>query len=263
MLQTYRPMIARTSLFSMGCVLALSAAAQAFLPPAPYGGQPALKWFFEQELRYSTRDLEAKVDGDVELAFIVGTDGTAKNVRVTHLLSEDAEREAMRLLSLIRWHPASVGGSALDKEHSIAVPFNLKRYMKLHGKDAAGVASFMAFPADPTQKIYADRTTDSLATPLIPKGWKGLPTYFGENLRYPEDARRRDMQGKVVVDFVVEASGSISNLRTLEALSGGCDEEAMRLVRSVAWKPAFKEGQRVRSVLKLDVQFRLAANQRP
>jgi hypothetical protein len=46
-------------------------------------------------------------------------------------------------------------------------------------------------------------------------------------------------------------------------LGAGCDDEAMRLIRSMKWRPAFKNGQRVRSIVKMDIQFRLDANQRP
>lgn len=222
-----------------------------------------MKWLFDEELNYSARDLDAKVTGEVELTFTVGVDGAAKDIRISRTLSEDSETEARRLLSLIRWHPASVGGTAMDKPQTIAVPFNLKRYLKAKSKEARTEKPFARFPVDGSLILFQDRGTDSLAVPMIPKGWRGLPAYFSENLQYPEDARRRDMQGKVVVDFVVEPSGNISNLRTVEALSGGCDSEAMRLVRSISWKPAFKDGKRVRSILKLDIQFRLDANQRP
>jgi protein TonB len=67
----------------------------------------------------------------------------------------------------------------------------------------------------------------------------------------------------VGVEFVVETSGNVSNLRAVEALGAGCDDEAMRLIRSMKWRPAFKNGQRVRSIMKLDIQFRLNTNQRP
>ena len=256
-------LFARTLLCATTTVLMGSVTAQNFLPPAPFGGDQAVKWLFEEELNYSARDLDAKVTGEVELTFTVGVDGAASSVRISKTLSEDSEAEARRLLSLIRWHPASVGGTVLDKAQVLAVPFNLKRYLKAKSKEAKAEDPFAHFPADGSLTMYQDRGTDSLAVPMIPKGWRGLPTYFGEHLQYPEDARRRDMQGKVVVDFVVEPSGNISNLRTVEALSGGCDNEAMRLVRSIGWKPAFKDGKRVRSILKLDIQFRLDANQRP
>ena len=236
--------------------------AQSFLPPAPYGGDQAVKWLIEQEFVMSPAEVERGTEGEVELTFTVQADGRAANTRVTRTLGEANDKEALRVAALIRWHPASVGGSALDTERTLLIPVSAKRYRKAHAKDGPP-PPFMSLPMDLSGELYLDRGTDSLAAPLIPKGLRGLPIYLAENLRYPEDARRRDIQGKVGVEFVVETSGHPSNVRATEALGGGCDDEAMRLVRSLRWRPALKNGQRVRSIVKLDIHFRLNANQRP
>lgn len=237
--------------------------AQSFMPPEPFGGDQAVKWLFEQEIRIPEAALQAGVDGAVELGFVVQANGEPRDLHVIRSLRPDVDAEAMRVFRMVRWHPASVGGSALDREHQYSVPFNVKKYMKLHGKTAAAPRAFEGFPADSALTLLTDRQCDSLPMPQIPRGLRGLPTYLGENLRYPDDARRRDIQGKVGLEFVVEASGAVSNLRATEALGGGCDDEAMRLIRSMSWRPAFKGGKRVRCVMRMDIQFRLNANQRP
>ncbi len=236
--------------------------AQSFLPPAPYGGDQAVKWLVEQEFVMDPAEVSAGTEGEVELTFTVQADGRSKDMRVSATLGEALDKEALRVGRLIRWHPASVGGSALDTERTLKIPVSAKRYKKAHAKDGPPPA-FATLPADASGEFYQDRGTDSLAVPMIPKGLRGLPTYISENVRYPEDARRRDIQGKVGVEFVVETSGNTSNLRAVEALGAGCDDEAMRLIRSMKWRPAFKNGQRVRSIVKMDIQFRLDANQRP
>lgn len=255
--------MARLLLSSFALVLLLNAAAQSFQPPAPYGGDQAVKWLFEQELRLPEEALASKAEGEVELTFQVLQNGSTGNMRVTRSMGEPVDAEALRVASLIRWHPASVGGSALDTERSLKVPISAKRYTRRKGQGARPATERMALPADVQGTLYTDRQVDSLAAPLIAKGLRGLPKHIAENLRYPEDARRRDIQGKVAIEFVVECSGTVSNLRTVEALGAGCDEEAMRLVHEIVWQPAIKAGQRVRSVMKLDIQFRLDANSRP
>jgi len=232
------------------------------MAPEPYGGAQAVKWLFEQEFVMPPEEIAMGTEGAVEVAFTVRADGTSKDMRVSHTLGEANDKEALRVASLIRWFPASVGGSALDKEHTLLVPVSAKRYKKAHAKDGPPPA-FATLPADASIVLYQDRNIDSLAAPLIPKGLRGIQAYFAENLRYPEDARRRDIQGKVGVEFTVETSGNTGNLRTLDALGAGCDEEAMRLIRSIKWRPAIKGGQRVRSIVKLDIVFRLDANRRP
>ncbi len=93
--------------------------------------------------------------------------------------------------------------------------------------------------------------------PMVPNGLKGLPAHIAANLHYPGDAYKRDLQGTVRLDFVVEPSGSISNLRALDELGGGCNEEAMRLVRSICWAPAVRDGHRVRCVQQLSIRFHI------
>ena len=207
-------------------------------------------------------EIAAGTEGEVELTFTVQTDGSSKDMRVVGTLGEANDKEALRVGKLIRWHPASVGGSSLDTERKLKIPVSAKRYKKAHAKDAPA-PPLSPFPADASGALFQERAVDSLAVPLIAKGLRGLPIYLAENLRYPEDARRRDMQGKVGVEFVVETSGNVSNIRALDALGAGCDDEAMRLIRSMKWRPAFKGGQRVRSIVKMDIQFRLDAYRRP
>lgn len=243
-------------------LIAVHVSAQSFLPPAPYGGDQAVKWLIDQEFVMAPEDLAAGTEGEVEITFTVQADGRSRDMRVTRGVSEKADAEALRVGRLIRWHPASVGGSVLDTERNLTIAVSAKRYKKAHAKDGPP-APFTGFPADTSGELWLERTTDSVAVPLIDKGLRGLPRYIAENLRYPEDARRRDIQGKVGVEFVVEASGNVSNIRALDALGAGCDDEAMRLIRTIKWRPAFKGGQRVRSIVKMDIQFRLDTNQRP
>jgi protein TonB len=103
---------------------------------------------------------------------------------------------------------------------------------------------------------------DTLAVPRIPGGLRALPQFLATNLHYPPEAFRLDIQGQVSIEFVVETSGTISNLRTLNFLGGGCDTEAMRLARTICWIPAVKNGKHVRSIMKLDIQFRLDPSRR-
>lgn len=260
MLQIYRAML--RLLPTPLLALALAAHAQNFDPPAPYGGDQAVKWLFDQEMKLPDDLVQKDIDGNVTLSFIVQASGNVASMIVSGPLEPRIDAEVLRVGKLIRWHPASVGGSILDQQHSLTVPVNTKKYRKLHAHDKAAT-SFNDLPADSSGELLQGRALDSLAVPMIPRGLRGLPAYFSENLRYPEDARRRDIQGKVALEFVVETSGTVSNLRATAALGAGCDDEAMRLVRSVPWRPAFKGGRRVRSIVTMEVQFRLDPSQRP
>ncbi len=236
--------------------------AQSFAAPEPYGGKQAVTWLLEQEQQFPPEELAAGLNSEVLLAFKVLADGSVQGLRVQVPLCPACDAEALRLARMIRWKPASVGGTPLDNDHMLAIPFNAKRYRRQSAKASPCQPLESTWTADSSFTLYTDRQLDSLAQPRIPNGLRGLPTYLASNLKYPPEAFRLDIQGKVTIEFVVEASGSISNLRTLNFLGGGCDTEAMRLARSICWRPAIKNGQRVRSTMKFDIQFRLEPSSR-
>ncbi|MFN3876468.1 MAG: energy transducer TonB, partial [Flavobacteriales bacterium] len=85
----------------------------------------------------------------------------------------------------------------------------------------------------------------------------GLPAYIGKEMRYPLEAMRYSLEGAVKLEFIVEPTGSISNMQVLESLGGGCTDEAIRLIHRIGWQPAVKDGRRVRSVLQVPIRFSL------
>ena len=94
--------------------------------------------------------------------------------------------------------------------------------------------------------------------PSFPGGEQKLMEFVGKNIKYPQIARETGIQGRVFVNFVVEPDGSVSNVSVLRGIGGGCDEEAMRVVKSMPkWKPGKQRGKAVRVQYMLPVNFRL------
>ena len=94
--------------------------------------------------------------------------------------------------------------------------------------------------------------------PSFPGGEAKLMEFVGKNIKYPQIARETGIQGRVFVNFVVEPDGSVSNVSVLRGIGGGCDEEAMRVVKSMPkWKPGKQRGKAVRVQYMLPVNFRL------
>jgi protein TonB len=94
--------------------------------------------------------------------------------------------------------------------------------------------------------------------PEFPGGEKALYEYIKNNIRYPEVARTSGITGTVYVQFVVEKDGSISDVKVLRGIGGGCDEEAVRVVKSMPkWKPGKQRGQPVRVYYTLPIDFKL------
>jgi protein TonB len=94
--------------------------------------------------------------------------------------------------------------------------------------------------------------------PEFPGGEKALYEYIKNNIRYPEVARTSGITGTVYVQFVVEKDGSISDVKVLRGIGGGCDEEAVRVVKSMPkWKPGKQRGQPVRVYYTLPIDFKI------
>ena len=94
--------------------------------------------------------------------------------------------------------------------------------------------------------------------PAFPGGEAKLMEYVGKNVKYPQIARESGIKGRVFISFVVEPDGSVSNVKVLRGIGGGCDEEAMRVVKAMPkWKPGKQRGKAVRVSYMLPVNFQL------
>ncbi|WP_329903975.1 TonB family protein [Porphyromonas pogonae] len=82
--------------------------------------------------------------------------------------------------------------------------------------------------------------------------------WMKDNLNYPEIAQENNVQGKVIVRFVVERDGSISNVEVARGVDPQLDKEAMRMVKAMPkWKPGMQQGKAVRARFTLPVVFKL------
>jgi len=94
--------------------------------------------------------------------------------------------------------------------------------------------------------------------PSFPGGEVKMMEYLAKNIKYPQMARESGIQGRVFINFVVEPDGHVSNVKVMRGIGGGCDEEAIRVVKAMPkWKPGKQRGKSVRVSYNLPVNFRL------
>lgn len=99
--------------------------------------------------------------------------------------------------------------------------------------------------------------------PEFPGGQQALFAYIGKELKYPEQAIEDGIEGVVFVTFVVEADGRITGVKVIRGIGGGCDEEAVRVVRGMPnWKPGKQRGEAVRVKYNLPIRYKLAAEKK-
>lgn len=85
-----------------------------------------------------------------------------------------------------------------------------------------------------------------------------LQEYVLKNLRYPESAKEASVHGRVMVQFWIDEQGSVTDVRVVRGIGGGCDEEAKRVVKGMpAWKPGTYNGKPTKMRYTLPVNFKI------
>ena len=95
-------------------------------------------------------------------------------------------------------------------------------------------------------------------------GMPALMEYLSKNIKYPEAAMKKGIQGRGIVQFVVEKDGSITNVKILRGVDPELDKEAVRVVSAMPkWKPGTQRGEAVRVRFTVPVMFRLTEDKIP
>lgn len=116
------------------------------------------------------------------------------------------------------------------------------------------------------QKKAAQQSVDEVfvvveEAPAFPGGESALMKFLNDNINYPEDAQKRGKEGRVIVQYIVEKDGSLSDVNVLRSADPLLDAEAVRVVNSMPnWKPGKQRGQEVRVRYTLPVLFKLDAD---
>jgi TonB family protein len=89
-------------------------------------------------------------------------------------------------------------------------------------------------------------------------GMSAFYKYVREEMKYPAQARKMQVEGRVFCEFVVNRDGSIQDVRIIRGIGTGCDEEAIRIIQASApWKPGKQRGKPVRSKFNVAIVFKL------
>ena len=94
--------------------------------------------------------------------------------------------------------------------------------------------------------------------PEFPGGIKALLDYLCQNVKYPADAEKQKIEGRVIANFVVETDGSISNVEVFRPVFPSLDAEAVRVLSAMPkWKPGMQSGKVVRVKYTVPISFNL------
>ena len=114
-----------------------------------------------------------------------------------------------------------------------------------------------------TTDVYAQdnkkkKKEDVIVMAQFKGGQEALIDYLLQNTRYPAEAMREEITGEVIVEFVVERNGMITNAKIVKSVAPSLDQEALRVVTNMPnWEPGTKNGLRMRSQLTIPINFKV------
>ncbi len=116
------------------------------------------------------------------------------------------------------------------------------------------VAPVIEEPKEDPNTIFT--VVEETAAPI--GGMSAFYEYVGKKIKYPAQAKRMGIEGKVFVEFVIEKDGSITDVKAIKGIGGGCDQEAERILATAPkWKPGKQRGKPVRQKMVLPINFKL------
>lgn len=225
------------------------------MPEFPNGGMPGLMKYLSDNIRYSEAAKVAGIQGRVTVVFVVDKDGSITNVKILRGVDAELDKEAIRVISAMpKWIPGMQKGKAVKVRYTVPVMFRLPNE-PVEGKVNEIVVKGVAKPSD---NVTGDVYEAVEQMPEFPGGMAGLMQYITKNLRYPEEAKAKGIQGRVTVRVVVNTEGKITNAEVLRSVDPVLDAEALRVASSLPdWKPGMKDGKPVNVRFIFPVNFSL------
>lgn len=99
--------------------------------------------------------------------------------------------------------------------------------------------------------------TEAEVMPQYIGGDQALNEMIIREFKYPEEAKKAGIQGKVIVGFIVDKQGNVKDAQVKQGIGYGCDDEALRMVRKLKFKPGMDKGKPVDVEMALPFQFKL------
>ena len=241
-------------------------------PAVPKGGPQGYADYLASHQKYPTAAMQAKQEGTVTVTFVVEKSGSIGEVEVKQPVAPLLDAEAIRVIkSAPRWTPAHQKGKAVRQRVSVPVSFVLAEGSGETVEVPAPGATKPGQPLPPGAVAAAPGTTSVVGTApngaaIIRPEKSAQPvggnvaffSWIAANQKYPDLARKRHIQGKVPVEFIVQPDGSLTDVRVTQKHGSGLDEEAVRLIKAAPkWEPALYQGKPIKQKMALPVLFQL------
>jgi TonB family protein len=233
------------------------------IQPSPAGGMAGWNKYLSENLRYPPNAQLKGIEGTVIVAFVVNTDGTTTDIQILRSVGGGCDEEVIRIVQgSPKWNPGMQRGTPVRTRMRLPLRFMLGGTDTSRDSTEVSLNAVPLPPATDGQDSSQEGAAlffDVVDTPPSPVGgFEAWSRHLSENLTYPTSARMKGIQGTVLVSFIVNTDGTIEGIELVQGIGGGCDEEAIRIIKSSpSWTPGMIKGKAVRTRMKIPIGFRL------
>lgn len=220
------------------------------------GGKDAQIKFLATNIKYPQEARKAGIQGMVYVTYVVEKDGSITDVRFLRGIGGGCDEEAVRVIKAMpSWIPGTQRGEA------VRVQFNLPIRFTLDGDGVSKNKETTVFAYSVVEKTpqLADEQVFAVVDemPEFKAQEMTLIEFLSTNIKYPAVARKEGIEGTIFVTFIVEKDGSLNDIKLLRGIGGGCDQEAMRVVKLLSFTPGKQRGKTVAVQYNLPIKFSL------
>ena len=233
------------------------------IQPSPAGGMAGWNKYLSENLRYPPNAQRKGIEGTVIVAFVVNTDGTTTDIEILRSVGGGCDEEVIRIVQgSPKWTPGMQRGTPVRTRMRLPLRFILGGTDTSKDSTEVSLNAVPLSPATDGQDSSQEGVAlffDVVDTPPSPVGGlEAWSRHLSENLTYPMSARMKGIQGTVLVSFIVNTDGTIEGIELVQGIGGGCDEEAIRIIKSCpGWTPGMIKGKAVRTRMKIPLSFKL------
>ncbi|MCR5659726.1 MAG: M56 family metallopeptidase [Bacteroidales bacterium] len=221
------------------------------MPEFP-GGVEAMMKYVADNVKYPQEARDKDISGRVFVNFVIEKDGSVSDVKIKQGIGGGCDEEAVRVISAMpKWKPGKQKGKPVRVNYMMPLNFKLNE-----GQPAKSTKKEASKPNMKPDKNGVYQIVEEM--PQFPGGEKAMLDFVAKNVVYPEEARDKEISGRVFVSFIIEKDGSVNEVKVMKGIGGGCDEEAVRVVKAMPkWKPGKMKGEPVRVSYMMPFTFKL------
>ena len=232
------------------------------MPEFPDGGMSGLMQFLSKNIQYPINAQKNHTQGRVTVQFVVNKDGSISEPKIIRGVDPDLDGEAIRVISLMpKWKPGMQKGQPVRVKYTVPVMFRLsddgqkEEYKPIPKIDETVVVGYASKQA-PAEEDPVFEVVENM--PEFAGGMGGLMQYLSKNIKYPVEAQKAGIQGRVIMQVIIDKNSNVTNPKVTQPVDPLLDTEAIRVTASMPkWKPGTQRGMPVNVKYTFPIVFRL------